>query len=79
MFLVVVGFNSLHLLSAPIIKGIVTFDILLLATAMAALGLTTHVSAVRQAGVKPLALAAILFAWLIIGGKLITNGVLAIF
>jgi uncharacterized membrane protein YadS len=79
MFVVVVGLNSIIPLSAQIIKWILTFDLLILATAMAALGLTTHVSAVRQAGTKPLALAAILFAWLIIGGKLITSGVLAIF
>jgi uncharacterized integral membrane protein (TIGR00698 family) len=79
MFIVVVGFNSLGLLAAPIVQWIITLDILLLATAMAALGLTTHVSAVRQAGVKPLALAAALFAWLIVGGKLITTGILAIF
>jgi uncharacterized integral membrane protein (TIGR00698 family) len=79
MFLVVVGFNSFALLSAQVVKWITTFDLLLLATAMAALGLTTHVSAIRQAGMKPLALAAVLFAWLIIGGKLITSGVLAVF
>jgi len=36
--------------------------------AMTALGLTTHVSAIRAAGVKPLALAAVLFGWLIAGG-----------
>jgi uncharacterized membrane protein YadS len=36
--------------------------------AMAALGLTTHVSAIRSAGIRPLALAAALFAWLILGG-----------
>ena len=40
-------------------------DTVMLAMAMAALGLTTHVSAIRNAGVKPLALAALLFAWLI--------------
>ena len=36
--------------------------------AMAALGLTTHISAVRQAGVKPILLATLLFVWLIVGG-----------
>ncbi|MNO04334.1 hypothetical protein D3C81_2253340 [compost metagenome] len=40
----------------------------MLAMAMAALGLTTHISAVRQAGVKPILLATLLFVWLIIGG-----------
>jgi len=43
-------------------------DTVLLAMAMAALGLRTHIGAVRQAGFKPLALAAILFVFLIIGG-----------
>ena len=36
--------------------------------AMAALGLTTHMSALRQAGLKPMLLAALLFIWLIVGG-----------
>ena len=40
---------------------------------MGALGLTTHVSAVRRAGARPLLLAALLFAWLVIGG-LAVNG-----
>jgi uncharacterized membrane protein YadS len=47
--------------------------------AMAALGLTTHVSAIRSAGIKPLALAAALFAWLILGGGAINAAVTAFF
>ncbi|MBC7731048.1 MAG: YeiH family putative sulfate export transporter, partial [Bacteriovorax sp.] len=47
--------------------------------AMAALGLTTHLSAIRNAGIKPLALAALLFAWLIGGGIAINAGVTALF
>jgi uncharacterized membrane protein YadS len=39
--------------------------------AMAALGLTTHVSAIREAGIKPLLLGGVLFVWLILGGGLI--------
>ncbi len=35
---------------------------------MAALGLTTHVSALKKAGAKPLLMALVLFAWLIVGG-----------
>jgi uncharacterized membrane protein YadS len=46
--------------------------------AMAGLGLSTHVSAVRKAGIKPLALAAVLFAWLIFGGLAINTGVTAL-
>jgi uncharacterized membrane protein YadS len=34
---------------------------------MAALGLSTHVRALRQAGIKPLLLGSLLFTWLIIG------------
>ena len=41
---------------------------ILLAMAMAALGLTTHVSALKKAGAKPLLMALVLFAWLIVGG-----------
>lgn len=53
-------------------------DTLLLAMAMAALGLTTHVSAIRQAGLKPLLLGALLFAWLIVGGAFINRTVFAL-
>jgi uncharacterized membrane protein YadS len=53
-------------------------DTVLLAMAMAALGLTTHVSALRQAGMKPLLLALLLFAWLLAGGLGINVGVHAL-
>jgi uncharacterized membrane protein YadS len=36
--------------------------------AMAALGLTTHISALKRAGSKPLLMALVLFIWLIVGG-----------
>ena len=49
----------------------VNFDTVILAMAMAALGVTTQVSAIRTAGIKPLALAALLFAWLVLGGAAI--------
>lgn len=39
--------------------------------AMVALGLTTHVSAIRQAGIKPMLMALVLFGWLIGGGAAI--------
>jgi uncharacterized membrane protein YadS len=54
------------------------FDTFVLAMAMAALGLTTHVSAIRSAGVRPLALAAVLFTWLVAGGIAINVGVTAL-
>ena len=50
-------------------------DDILLTMAMFALGLTTHLSAIKQAGAKPLILGAIMFAWLILGGGLINIGI----
>jgi len=52
-------------------------DTCLLAMAMAALGLTTHLSAIRQAGLKPLLLGGLLFVWLIGGGAVINSVVAA--
>ena len=67
-FVAVAGINSLAWLPKAVVSIALDVDMLLLAMAMAALGLTTHVSAIRAAGIKPLALAAMLFAWLIAGG-----------
>jgi uncharacterized integral membrane protein (TIGR00698 family) len=67
-FVVVAGVNSLALLPKVLVSTALDVDTLLLGMAMAALGLTTHVSAIRAAGIKPLALAAVLFGWLIAGG-----------
>ncbi len=77
-FVAVAGINSLHLLPSTLQHGLVQLDTALLAMAMAALGLTTHISALRQAGLKPLLLAALLFAWLVLGGFAIQHGVLAL-
>ncbi|MDR3103303.1 MAG: YeiH family protein [Yokenella regensburgei] len=68
LFIVVAIFNSFHLLPKAVVDALVTLDTVLLAMAMAALGLTTHVSALKKAGAKPLLMALMLFAWLIIGG-----------
>ncbi|MGP4714322.1 MULTISPECIES: YeiH family protein [unclassified Psychrobacter] len=56
-------------------RTIVRVDDLLLTMAMFALGLTTHLGAIKQAGIQPLLLGAIMFAWLILGGGLINIGV----
>jgi uncharacterized integral membrane protein (TIGR00698 family) len=77
-FVAVAGLNSLALLPEPAVKLTIDFDTAVLAMAMAALGVTTHVSAIRSAGIKPLALAALLFAWLIAGGFLINAGLRAL-
>jgi uncharacterized integral membrane protein (TIGR00698 family) len=77
-FIAVAGFNSFTLLPQPLVANAINIDTFILAMAMAALGATTHVSAVRSAGFKPLALAALLFAWLIFGGAAINTGVAAL-
>ena len=73
-FVAMAGFNSLDLLPHQVVAQITLLDTLLLTVAMAGLGLTTHVRAIRVAGLKPLALAAVLFAWLIFAGGAINLG-----
>ena len=73
------GFNSLALLPHSFVSAVIDADTLILATAMAALGISTQISAIRAAGIKPLGLAALLFGWLIFGGFAINTGVAALF
>jgi uncharacterized integral membrane protein (TIGR00698 family) len=70
-FIGMVLFNSLALLPQSARTALVDVDTFILAMAMAALGLTTHISAIRNAGIKPLLLGGVLFVWLILGGGLI--------
>jgi uncharacterized integral membrane protein (TIGR00698 family) len=77
-FVAVTALNSFIALPVQLTAIATAFDTFVLAMAMAALGLTTHVSAIRNAGVRPLALAAVLFAWLIAGGVAINAGVTAL-
>jgi len=79
IFIGAVAFNSLGLLPAGTVAAITEFDTALLAMAMAALGLTTHMSAIRRAGIKPLLLAGLLFCWLIAGGAAINHVVARLF
>lgn len=79
LFVAVSGINSLHLLPAAWKSAIVQLDTVLLAMAMAALGLRTHVGAIRQAGARPMLLAAILFATLTVGGYALNLGMAMVF
>jgi uncharacterized integral membrane protein (TIGR00698 family) len=72
-FVAMAGIHSLGWLPQALIQQGIALDNLLLAIAMAALGMTTHWKSVHAAGIKPLLLAAILFAWLIGGGALLTH------
>ena len=73
-----IGIVLLHTwvpMSASIERSMVRLDDVLLTMAMFALGLTTHLSAIKQAGVKPLILGAVMLGWLILGGGLINIGI----
>lgn len=72
-FVVMTALHSLPQFPRQFDASILLLDNLLLAMAMGALGLTTHVSALRRAGVKPLLLAGLLFIYLIVGGALINS------
>jgi len=75
-FVAMAGFNSLGVIPKAAAGTMIDIDTVLLAMAMAGLGLTTHVSAIRTAGIKPLLLGAVLFVWLI-GGGMVINGLVA--
>lgn len=68
IFIAVALFNSLHLLPSALVAAIGELDNLLLAMAMAALGLTTRFSLIGRAGFKPILLGLLLFIWLMAGG-----------
>jgi uncharacterized integral membrane protein (TIGR00698 family) len=76
-FVAVAAVNSALVLPHFLVTRAISLDTFLLAMAMAALGVTTHVAAIRTAGIKPLGLAALLFGWLIFGGLAINTGVSA--
>jgi uncharacterized integral membrane protein (TIGR00698 family) len=72
-FIGMVLFNSLALLPHAAVATAVDVDTFLLAMAMGSLGLTTHLSAIRRAGMKPLLLGGVLFVWLVGGGAVINT------
>ena len=78
VFILVVLLHTWVPMTASFERSMVMLDDVLLTMAMFALGLTTHLSAIKQAGVKPLILGAMMFAWLIIGGGLINIGIAAL-
>ena len=72
-FIGMVVFNSLAVLPHAVVGAAIDLDTFLLAMAMGALGLTTHLSAIRRAGIKPLLLGGLLFVWLVAGGAVINS------
>ncbi len=73
LFLVVIGFNSMHLLPSNLTDAINTFDTFLLTMAMTALGAETSIDKFKRAGYKPFLLASLLYVWLVGGGYLLTR------
>lgn len=76
-FIAVSGFNTLQRLPASVVQALVDIDTFVLAMAMAALGLRTQAGALRQAGIKPLLLAAALMVYLVAGGYTVNRLVLS--
>ncbi|WP_343073016.1 YeiH family protein [Brenneria izadpanahii] len=70
-FVAAAALNSTRLFPPALTGDLTRLDNVLLAMAMMALGLTTRISDIRNAGPKPLLLALILFVWLIMGGACI--------
>ena len=75
IFILIVLLHTWIPMSVGFEHSMVLFDDMLLTMAMFALGLATHISAIKQAGIKPLILGAIMFLWLIVGGGLINVGI----
>jgi uncharacterized integral membrane protein (TIGR00698 family) len=70
-FVAVSAINSLLTFPPEIKNALLTLDTLLLAAAMAALGLETRIAKLRALGVKPLMLAAVLWLWLLVAGVIL--------
>ncbi len=81
-FIVMAGINSFLIdipTIQPVIHAINEFDTFLLTMAMTALGMETSVEKFKQAGAKPVALAAVLAIWLMVGGYFVTKWAVALF
>ncbi len=75
LFIAVVVVNSLIHWTPAAMAAVDDLDLVLLGMAMGALGLTTQVASLRRTGFRPLLLAALLWAWLVLGGAAINGAV----
>jgi uncharacterized integral membrane protein (TIGR00698 family) len=78
-FIAAAGINSLNILPHQLVAWIIVIDTFLLTMAMTALGMETSYSKLKDVGVKPVYLALVLFAWLVVGGYAVTNLALRLF
>ncbi len=72
-FIGVAGFNSLHLVPENIVAIINEIDTFLLTMAMTALGMGTRFAKFKGLGLAPIYTSAAMFAWLVIGGFVVTK------
>lgn len=70
-FILVAVVNSFNLIQPELVDWLIELDTILLMMSMSALGLTTNILSIKQAGTKPLLLGALVSVWLILGGFLI--------
>lgn len=78
-FVAMAGFNSLQIVPQNIVDTINEIDTFLLTMAMTALGMGTIFSKFKGLGLAPLYTAGAMFAWLLIGGFIVTKVVVALF
>ncbi|MEA3491389.1 MAG: YeiH family protein [Campylobacterota bacterium] len=77
-FVMVAGFNSLHLAPQNIVDIINEIDTFLLTMAMTALGMGTLFSKFKGLGLAPIYTAGTMFVWLVMGGFVITKFVVEV-
>lgn len=77
-FILVAGFNSLHLLPQELVTLINEIDTFLLTMAMTALGMGTVFSQFKGLGLAPIYTASSMFVWLVVGGFIVTKIVVEI-
>ena len=76
-FIGVAGFNSLHLVPLDIVDMINEIDTFLLTMAMTALGMGTVFAKFKGLGLAPVYTATAMFAWLVVGGFIVTKVICA--
>ncbi|MBD3790414.1 MAG: YeiH family putative sulfate export transporter [Campylobacterales bacterium] len=78
-FIGVAGFNSLHLIPENIVGIINEIDTFLLTMAMTALGMGTRFAKFKGLGLAPIYTSGLMFAWLVVGGFVVTKAVCTAF
>ena len=77
-FIMVAGFNSLHLLPENLVNLINEIDTFLLTMAMTALGMGTVFSKFKGLGLAPVYTALSMFVWLVVGGFVVTKVIVGV-